>query len=72
LVLVTPTGTRPAIPDGELAYAFHPDDAELQRRWNAAMHSYVGSESHQQLSARFGFRPSDLGGWNPPAVERHP
>jgi polar amino acid transport system substrate-binding protein len=72
VVLATPPGLHPVMPEGELAYVFHPDDSRLQQRWNDAMRGYVGSESHRQLAAGFGFQPSDLGAWHPSAIVGHP
>jgi polar amino acid transport system substrate-binding protein len=42
------------------AFAFHPEDAALQRAWNRAQSGFIGSAEHLQTIAPFGFEASNL------------
>lgn len=44
------------------AFAFRPGDAALRDAWNGVLRSFVGSEEHRALVARFGFTAEELPG----------
>lgn len=43
-----------------VAFAFHRDDTALVTAWNEQLQNWVGSESHLQLIASYGFKPMDV------------
>ncbi|MBI5255005.1 MAG: transporter substrate-binding domain-containing protein [Burkholderiales bacterium] len=55
-----PPGGSAAHDADVVAFAFHPDDAALQRAWNAAQSGWVGGAEHLRTVARFGFGPAEL------------
>lgn len=48
-----------ALPD-DVAFAFHPADADLQAAWNQAQAQVLGTPRHLALMASFGFTADDL------------
>lgn len=48
----------------EVAFGFHPSDAELQAHWNEAQARVLGTPRHLAIIASFGFSAADL----PPGV----
>jgi polar amino acid transport system substrate-binding protein len=57
-----PDAAAADVPGDLVGFAFHPDDAALQRAWNAAQAGWVGSDDHRRLVQRFGFAAADLVG----------
>jgi ABC-type amino acid transport substrate-binding protein len=47
-------------PPREVAFAFHPDDVELQSHWNDAQAQVLGTPRHLAIIASFGFSAADL------------
>lgn len=44
----------------QVAFGFHPRDAELQAAWNAAQAQVIGTPRHQATLGSFGFNADDL------------
>lgn len=52
----------------EVAFAFHPNDVELQTHWNEAQAKVLGTPRHLAIIASFGFTAADL----PPGASAPP
>lgn len=51
---------HPANAPNDIAFAFHPADADLQAAWNQAQAAVIGTPRHLALIGSFGFAADDL------------
>lgn len=58
----TQSGVAMAVKLGFGAFAFRRSDGPLRDAWNGVLRSYIGSDEHRRLVARFGFTAAELPG----------